>query len=67
MNLDGTSQFITTEGIVERKTNSTNIYKLGCGPANKDQYMRDENGNDLVDASGEKIKNPLYIKGCEMP
>ena len=75
MNIDGTSKFINgisvtgdeeTTGII-RYVNTDKIYKLGCGPANKDQYMRDENGNDLVDASGEKIKNPLYIKGCEMP
>ena len=56
MNIDGTSKFIDSQGIITRNgKNSTNIYKLGCGPANINEYL---------DAAKTK-KNNLYIKGCE--
>lgn len=56
MNIDGTSKFISDEGIVIKNPSlSTTIYKLGCGPANM---------NEFLDAA-KTIENPLFIKGCE--
>lgn len=39
MNIDGTSNYIKNEGIITRisETIKNDIYKLGCGPSNKDQ------------------------------
>ena len=54
MNLDGTSKYIDNEEIIKRG-NDISVYKLGCGPANSKEYL-DE---------AKKIKNPLFIKGCE--
>lgn len=51
MNIDGTSGFIDTEGIVTRGQSLTH-YKLGCGPLNVNEKLED--GTD----------NHLYIEGC---
>lgn len=39
MNIDGTSNYIKNEGVITRisETIKNDIYKLGCGPSNKDQ------------------------------
>ena len=34
MSVNGTSNFIDYEGIIERNNNLPPVYKLGCGPAN---------------------------------
>ena len=36
MNLNGTSQFIENENIVNRLVDRNSFYKLGCGPSNSD-------------------------------
>lgn len=53
MNIDGTSQFIDDYAFMHRKENLF-TYKLGCGPANKNEYL---------DEARTK-KNPLYQKEC---
>ena len=63
MNLDGTSNFITTEGVVTRETKNK-VYKLGCGPLNNTANLLDVHGNPVYDASGNPVSNPLYIKEC---
>lgn len=55
MTYRGISNFIENEGIVTRITDKNNIYVLGCGPANENQYL-DE---------AKTIKNPLYQKECD--
>lgn len=73
MNIDGTSNYIKTTATgsrdsVIRRINVTtdDIYKLGCGPANSNEFLLDENGYELLDVLGNPITNPLYIKGCEI-
>lgn len=57
MNLDGTSNFITNEGIVTRISDpTTKIYKLGCGPSNSFEYYDEAKTN----------KNILYRKECDL-
>lgn len=53
MNINGTSNFIEKEGIVERKTDPSNIYKLGCGPLNSQEFLKDGS------------KNLLYSEVCK--
>lgn len=52
MNVDGTSKYIDNEGVIQRN-NGISVYKLGCGPANENEYLA--NGN----------KNLLYQPGCK--
>ena len=73
MNINGTSNYIKTTATgsrdsVIRRINVTtdDIYKLGCGPANSNEFLLDENGYELLDVLGNPITNPLYIKGCEI-
>jgi len=54
MNVDGTSQYIENEGIIEKTNNATSVYKLGCGPLNMNEYL-DE---------AKTVKNLLYQKEC---
>lgn len=55
MDKDGSSQFIDKNSIIIREKGGNNFYKLGCGPANKKQYLDER----------KKIKNPRYIEGCD--
>lgn len=54
MKLDGTSKYIDNAGIIKRNTKN-NIYALGCGPANENEYLD----------NAKKVKNQRYIKGCD--
>lgn len=40
MNIDGTSKYINEEGVIKRN-GEVKYYKLGCGPANENEYLED--------------------------
>ena len=58
MNIDGTSSFISTQGIINRSStiNKNSVYNLGCAPTNMcEYYIKD----------GEKVENPVYQPECK--
>lgn len=52
----GISSFIENEKIVTRLVKNNSFYKLGCGPANENQYL---------DAT-KKVNNIKYIERCDV-
>lgn len=52
MGIDGKSSFIDNENVITRNVKN-NFYKLGCGPSNEKDKLK--NGTP----------NPLYIEGCD--
>ena len=66
MNVNGTSKFINDEdGIIKRNIDTSEIYKLGCGPLNQYEYLKNPNGTDMYDASHNRIKNLYYQPECD--
>ena len=58
MNIDGTSSFISTQGIINRSStiNKNSVYNLGCAPTNMcEYYIKD----------GKKVENPVYQPECK--
>lgn len=52
MNIDGTSKYIDNNNPIQRN-GKINVYKLGCGQANVDEYL------------SLNKKNPLYQEWCD--